>query len=158
PILSSLLVLALVFAVGGVAHSEDAPPPKNEVRLKAKQMSASEQLAIARGVVTRGKDLAQRLMHMVDQARQENDMIRVTCLNDKLTQTNANVNTAESRLEGLSHAADVEARAHEFTVIVVVGMKIQTLDQEANQCVGQDLYEAGATKIQTTVDISMLPF
>jgi hypothetical protein len=155
----------LVLAVAAASHAQADDKPAagtsakpDNIKLKDKQMSASEQLGVARGVVARGQDLAQRLMHMVDEARREGDVIRLTCLNDKLTQANANVTTAQSRLEGLQHAVDVEGRAHEFTVIVVIGMKIQTLDQEANQCVGQDLYETGATKIQTTVDYSMLPF
>lgn len=121
-------------------------------------MSADQQIAMAKRIVARGQDLAQRLMRMVDEARREGDMVRFTCLNDKLTQVNTNVNTAQSRVDALAKAPDAESRGHEFTVITVVGQKLQTLDQEAGQCLGQDLYEAGVTKKTTTIDNDSIPF
>jgi hypothetical protein len=155
------LVCALGFGFSIVAVSaraEDNKPKTNGPAYRRGPASAAQQLGMARSVVARGQDLAQRLMHMVDEARREGDVIRLTCLNDKLQQANANVGTAQGRLEEMSKATDADSRGHEFTVISVIGQKLQTLDQEANQCVGQDLYETGATKVQTEIDRSMIPF
>jgi hypothetical protein len=79
-------------------------------------------------------------------------------LNDKLTQINANLRTAQSRYASLQRIVDAEQRKHELTVLSVLGQKLQVLDQESNQCVGQDLYETGPTKITTEIDTSLLPF
>ena len=120
--------------------------------------SPAEQMTAADSIVTRGTGLSQRVTQMLDDARRDADVIRVTCLNDKLTQINANLRTAQSRYASLQRIVDAEQRKHELTVLSVLGQKLQVLDQEANQCVGQDLYETGPTKITTEIDTSLLPF
>ena len=120
--------------------------------------SPAEQMTAADGIVTRGTTLSQRVTELLDDARRDADVIRVTCLNDKLTQINANLRTAQSRYASLQRTVDAEQRKHELTVLSVLGQKLQVLDQEANQCVGQDLYETGPTKITTEIDTSLLPF
>jgi hypothetical protein len=112
----------------------------------------------ADAIVQRGVNLSQRVSQMLDEARRDADMIRVTCLNDKLTQINANLRTAQGRLGNLQKAIDVDQRNHELTVLTVLGQKLQVLDQESNQCVGQDLYETGPTKVTTEINTSLLPF
>jgi hypothetical protein len=118
----------------------------------------AEQLSTADAIVTRGTNLSQRVTQMLDDARREADVIRVTCLNDKLTQINANLRTAQSRYASLQRTVDTDQRKHELTVLAVLGQKLQVLDQESNQCIGQDLYETGPTKIVTEIDTSVLPF
>jgi hypothetical protein len=120
--------------------------------------SPAEQMTAADALLTRGTTLSQRVTQMLDDARRDADVIRVTCLNDKLTQINANLRTAQSRYGSLQRTVDAEQRKHELTVLSVLGQKLQVLDQEANQCIGQDLYETGPTKITTEIDTSLLPF
>lgn len=122
------------------------------------QLSQADQLSTADTIVNRGTTLSQRVAQMLDDARREADVIRVTCLNDKLTQINANLRTAQSRYATLQRTVDLDQRNHELTVLTVLGQKLQVLDQEANQCIGQDLYETGPTKIVTEIDTSVLPF
>jgi hypothetical protein len=121
-------------------------------------VNPAEQAASVRSVVQRGAVLAQRLNTMLEEARREADIIRVTCLNDKLTQTNANMRTAQTRLSAFESATDPEQKSHEATVLNVLGQKFNLLDQEANRCVGQDLYETGSTKVLTEIDTAQLPF
>jgi hypothetical protein len=120
--------------------------------------SAAEKTESAETIVGRGNSLSQRVTQMLSEARREADMIRVTCLNDKLTQINANVHTAQSRLTAYNKAVDVDQRSHELTVLNVLGQKLQVLDQESNQCVGQDLFETGPAKIQVEINTALLPF
>ncbi|HET8937362.1 MAG TPA: hypothetical protein VFN67_28160 [Polyangiales bacterium] len=120
--------------------------------------SASEQMSAAETMLARATTLSQRVTQMLDDARRDADVIRVTCLNDKLTQINANLRTAQSRHATLLRTVDIDQRRHELTVLSVLGQKLQVLDQESNQCVGQDLYETGPTKITTEIDTSLLPF
>jgi hypothetical protein len=92
---------------------------------------------------------------MLDEARQERDIIRVTCINDKLTQVNANLRTVELRVTNLQDAIaaqDASRRNHEFTVIAVLGQKFVVLDREAAQCIGQDIFETGSTRVITEID------
>jgi hypothetical protein len=127
-------------------------------RKAAPAPTAAEQVGIARSAVQRGSVLAQRISAMLEEARREADIIRVTCLNDKLTQVNANMRTAQTRMTAFETAADPETRNHEATVLGVLGQKFTILDQEANRCVGQDIYDTGSTKVQTEIDTAKLPF
>ena len=125
-----------------------------EVRRRA-NLSPEEQRQQGVLVVQRGEDLSRRVQSMLDEARQERDIIRVTCVNDKLTQVNANLRTAQQRFEQLNDALaanDSGRRNHEFTVLIVLDQKFVVLDREAAQCIGQDIYEPGATRVTTEID------
>jgi hypothetical protein len=120
-------------------------------------LTEQERADKARKIVAKGEKLSKRVSNMLNEARKEADIIRITCLNDKLTQINANLRNARKRLEAMLAAVDPKAANHEFTVLKVLEQKFQTLEQEANQCVGQDIYEIGATEVITDIDPSMVP-
>jgi hypothetical protein len=157
-------LLAAALVLGGVlggAASDAAlaqAPGGKQPGQRVAALSDAEQLAQAQGIVQRGNDLATRVSQQLDAATRENDIIRVTCLNDKLAQINAAARTAQGRLAALQAAGGTDARGHEFTVLTVLGQKLQVLDQEANQCLGQDLYSTGGTKTTTVIDTSLMPF
>ncbi|MBW2460956.1 MAG: hypothetical protein JRH11_04870 [Deltaproteobacteria bacterium] len=161
-IFATMAVLAVTsggFALaqeGAVGEAVQAPASEGDVAVRREaNMTGAEQLAEAENVVQHGTQLSRREQAMLDEARRERDISRVTCLNDKLTQTNANLRTVNTRVENLSEAVqaqDTSRRNHEFTVIMVLGQKFSTLEQEANQCIGNDLYETGSTAVVTTVD------
>ena len=118
-------------------------------------LSAADQLREVAAIQERGRRLSVRLSSMLEEARREGDIIRVTCLNDALTQLNTSLRMATRRTEDLGNAADSgddSRRNHEYSVIAVIGQRFTMLDRAANQCVGQDLFETGATQITTTVD------
>jgi len=162
--LVSLFVLALVAGGLGlgaaIAQDQNAQQGEGEgegevaVRRRA-NLTGPEQIAEADRINTRGTQISRRIAQMLDEARRERDIIRITCLNDKLTQVNANLRTVEERFGNLREAVqanDGGRRSHEFTVITVLGQKFNVLEQEANQCIGQDIYETGATRITTIVE------
>lgn len=156
----SIVVAAL--ALGGlglaVAQVGGDSPDEGEVEVQRRaDLGGPEQLAEAERIQTRGSQISRRVATMLDESRRERDIIRVTCLNDKLTQVNANVRTLELRVDALREAVqgdNVERRNHEYIVITVLGQKFEILEQEANQCIGQDIFETGATRVETVVDPS----
>jgi hypothetical protein len=156
--IEAVLAVLLLSASAGVIAAQEASGRPGAGATNARQASAAEQAEIARAVVQRGALLAQRISHMLEEARREADIIRVTCLNDKLTQVNANMRTAQARMTAFESASDPDQRKHEATVLGVLGQKFQILDQEANRCVGQDIYDTGSTKVQTDIDTAYLPF
>ncbi|MEM7433551.1 MAG: hypothetical protein AAF436_00270 [Myxococcota bacterium] len=89
-------------------------------------------------------------------AKSEKDIIRATCLDDKLAQCNANLQNMKRRqaaLDDAIRANDTGSRNHEFAVIGVLSQKFKMLQQAANQCVGQDLFDTGDTKVRQEVDL-----
>jgi hypothetical protein len=153
---TAALMMAVTIAWFGVAlaqgdtgyEEEDAPPV---------QLSPDEQIEQARKIVKMGENLSNRVNEMLADARKETDIIRITCLNEKLKEINANLRNAQKRLEALEEAPNEDARNHEFTVLTVLGEKFKTLAQEANQCVGEDIFEIGATRVETDIDPSQVP-
>ncbi len=160
------LTFAFALAVGGygfaLAQDEGSSTTSDEGDAEAgmdvqqrANLTPEQQLARGHEVVERGTRLSRRIASMLDEARQERDIIRVTCLNDKLTQINANLRTAETRVSALEDAVaaqDSSRRGHEFTVLTVLNQKFQVLERESNECVGEDLFDTGATSVETLRD------
>lgn len=144
----SLRYLVAALGIGicaiGVVSAQEGEGEEIAVRQPA-NLSPADKVAGAQQIVLRGGRLSERVTNLLNEARRDADMIRITCLNDKLTQINANLRSAEARLEALKSAVDTDLQDHEFTVISVLGQKFTTLDQEANQCVGQEVYETGGS-------------
>ncbi|MBT8470513.1 MAG: hypothetical protein HKN10_13880 [Myxococcales bacterium] len=89
-------------------------------------------------------------------AKREKDIIRATCLKDKLDQCNASLQSMKRRQAALDEAiasGDSGSRNHEFTVIGVLSQKFKALAQASNQCVGQDLFDTGETQVREDVDL-----
>lgn len=152
--LFALTGVLLALAAGTAAQAGQGPSPGGKpVLLKYQDM-----IVQGTAVVRRGKSSGVRVQRMIEQARKSADIVRVTCLDDKLTQIHANLRTAEARLKALKAAVDPGRRQHEHTVIIVVGQKLLVLDREAQQCIGQQLFETGATRVVTEIDADLLPF
>lgn len=161
-----LLTFALALSLGGLGFAvaqtgngaNTAAAGNGEAGMDVTQranLTPQQQLEEAQEIVEKGNNVSRQVASMLDEARQERDIIRVTCLNDKLTQINANLRTATTRAEALEDAVeaqDAPRRNHEFTVLTVIAQKLQTLEREAQQCIGEDIFETGATTVETTVD------
>jgi hypothetical protein len=118
-------------------------------------LSGPEQVAEAERVNNRASQLSQRVLGMLDEARREGDIVRATCLDDKLTQINAHLRTLGDRVESLDESVDTgddARRNHEFTVISVLSQNFTQLERDANECIGSSLYETGTTRVVTEID------
>lgn len=156
-----LLGLAIATAGLGLAIAQDTGGDAGDegdadvaIRRRA-NLTGPEQIAEGERIQARGMQISRRVAQLLAEARRERDVIRITCLNDKLTQINANLRTVEQRLEDLREAVgvnDESRRNHEFTVLTVLATKFNTLEQEANQCIGQDIFETGPTEVTTIID------
>lgn len=118
-------------------------------------LTPPEQVAESDRIVTRGTQIGRRISTMLDEARREHDVMRITCLDDKLTQVNANLTSATTRVAALREAVqtqDHDRGDHEFTVMSVLNQKFRQLEQDANQCIGQDIFDTGTTHVETRID------
>ncbi len=161
-IVATLLGAAgLALAVGGMAFaqaSDDDDGGEEQASMqvrRASDLTPADQVAEGQRLLGNGQSLSMRVQGMLDQSRREGDVLRVTCLDDKLTQVNAHVRTLGDRVEALQEAvrlADEGRRNHEYTVIIVLGQNLVVLDRAASECIGQDMYETGTTRVVTTID------
>jgi hypothetical protein len=152
-------------AVGGVAVGGVLAQPgttgsqgkqqQGELGVQSKAaLTAQEQVEQADAIGRRATQLGERLTRMLDEARREKDIMRANCVNRKLTEVNANARNVEQRAKALKDAAatgDDGRRGHEYTVLTVLSAKLDALNQEASQCLGESVYEPGASQVITTV-------
>jgi len=145
--------------VGGYAAAQDDTDTEaatSEVSARRRSdLTPAEQVEEAQGIQRNGEALSRRLTSLLDEARRENDVIRVTCIDDKLTQVNAHNRTLGDRVESLQQAVqlgDEGRRNHEFTVISVLAQNLTELDRAAGECIGQDQFNTGTTRVTTTID------
>jgi hypothetical protein len=129
---------------------------EGEIGVQARPtVSAADQLAQAETIQNRAKALATRMTKMLDEARRDKDIMRANCINQKLTEVNATVRNIEQRSKSLSEAAaagDDGRRNHEYTVLSVLSQRVDSLERDAAQCLGQSLYEPGESQIITTIE------
>ena len=121
------------------------------------QISPAEQTDEARRILIEGDRIRFRINRLMETARGKRDLIRLSCLEDKLAQINGNFATAEARQNALNAAidsGDVGRRNHEFVVLTVLSSKFRTTETEANACLGQDVYELGETTVDQSIDPS----
>jgi len=156
---SSIVVLALGLPTVVAQDSATGVPGETtgQVEIGSVQtraaVSPAEQLAQASAIRRRSGAIAQRMTKMLDESRRDKDILRANCLNRKLTEANANTRNVEQRAQALQDANatnDEARRSHEYTVLTVLAQKLESLDREATQCLGQSVYEPGASQVITT--------
>lgn len=134
-----------VVRVEPVGESSGQPP-----------MSPADQQKAAESAVGAASSSCSAQSQALQSAKRNKDIIRATCLDDKLSQCEANLQNMKRRQTALNEAiasGDSGRANHESTVIGVLSQKFKMLAQAANQCVGQDLFDTGDTETRSEVDL-----
>lgn len=163
PVFQGWLGLLLAGSGLGYALAQESDATVDVVKVESvntgaepASLSPKQQARAAEAAVAEASATCQAQAQALQRAKSEKDIIRATCLDDKLAQCNANLQNLKRRqtaLNGAIQANDVGNRNHEFTVIGVLSQKFKMLQQAANQCVGQDLFDTGDTKVRQEVDL-----
>ena len=109
--------------------------------------------ALAELLVERGSQLAVHLLRRLAEARNEGDILLVSCIDDKLTQVNAHVATLARYARELStaQAMDDSARSERLaTMIRGVSKELEKVEGEAQMCLGEDAFQTEGTVIMVT--------
>jgi hypothetical protein len=107
--------------------------------------AALEEISIARTSLT----------ELVSAAKDQRDVVKVLCLDDKSGQVDAALRTTEERVESLAiaakHGADERAR-HEYLMVVTLKERVTVLMSEANQCLGEETGFTGDSVLNVEID------
>lgn len=118
-------------------------------------LSPQEQVTHADGDLARMEQARSQVRRMLMDAREKRDVVKTLCLNDKLTQLNVAISSAQERRDALGAAAkrnDTDLSTHEFTILQVLRQRSDQLQTEANQCIGEEIGTIGQASVTTTVD------
>ncbi|MGB5545569.1 MAG: hypothetical protein WBM74_03280 [Polyangiales bacterium] len=120
------------------------------------ELSPAAQAKAAQAAVQGASASCDAQSQALQSAKRDSDIIRATCLQDKLDQCSASLQSMKRRQSALNQAissGDSGSANHEYTVIGVLSQKFKALAQAANQCVGQDLFDTGETQVREEVDL-----
>ncbi len=156
-------VIAIATAVAGVigvAAAQTAPTEQpvdttdalgpQEVTLSPEQMKTEAATYVPQ--MEQGQGTVRR---QLEEARAARDVVKVLCLNDKLTQLDVALRSGRERYSAFMIAAergDSERSRHEFTVLQVLRDRARELVAEAAQCIGEETGFVGDSRITVDVD------
>ena len=153
----------LAVGVAGVAIAQGGPPagqtpPTGDVNAGLQRqvtLSPQEQLAQADGDMARMEQARSNVRRQLMEAREARDVVKTLCLNDKLTQLNVAISSAQERRDALAAAVkrgDGDLATHEFTIMSVLRQRSDQLSTEANQCVGEEVGVVGQSSVTSSID------
>ena len=152
--------LALSLAISGgfgvaFAQSQPATPTPAEPVLAESELSPQQMLIQAKAALPAMDRGATGVRRQLALAREQKDVVKSLCLNDKLNQIDLAIRTATDRVQGLESAvsaSDLERSKHQYTVIMVLKDRVTTLTSEANQCIGEETGFVGESNVTVEVD------
>ncbi len=124
------------------------------------QLSPQESLIEADKHLGRMDQAARAVRKQLETARQQRDVVKALCLDDKLSQIDVAGRSAKERKASLAAAVtrnDAELSNHEYTILTVLRQRTEQLTAEANQCIGEEAAYLGETKVTTQIDPSIAP-
>jgi hypothetical protein len=146
---------------GGVPYGGEvlpaAPRVIGEVSAEALDLALApaDKLAWARDALAVMAQLRGQVARQVSIARDQRDVVRLLCENDKLSQLDVAIRSAREREAALAaavQAGDGATATHEATVIQGLAKRAHALEAESWQCVGEEAAFAGDTQVNVTVD------
>ncbi len=144
----ALLAIACAFVATSAAaqsrRSAAQPPPKGTSDADKLEASA-EQLA-------RMRTSLKQVLARVEEARNEKDVVKLNCLNEKLTQIKALLKVGEQADVALHEAVSKKdpMAETEFVKVGIARSKVEGLRAESEQCIGQLAYIVDE---KTTVEV-----
>ena len=156
-VVGSILVLAAGSATAQPT-APGAPTPAGQVPFEQHpSLTPQEEADQADAILARMDQASQVVRRQLEQAREQRDVVKTLCLNDKLSQIDVAIRSSRDRQAGLRGAVtrnppDPEFANHEFTILTVLKQRVDQLVAEANQCLGEELAFVGATQVVTQVD------
>jgi hypothetical protein len=150
------LAVSLAISGGlGVAFAQSEPVAPAEPTVVESELSLEEMLTQARAALPMMDRAATAVRRQLALAREQKDVVKSLCLNDKLNQIDLAIRTATDRIPGLEAAVssnDRERSQHQYTVIMVLKDRVTTLASEANQCIGEETGFVGESNVTVEVD------
>jgi hypothetical protein len=122
-----------------------------EVLPRAGRAPDSEKLEAAADNLARMRAALKQVMGRADQARNEKDVVKLNCVNEKLTQIKALIKVAEQADVSLRQSLKANlAGEAAFSKIAIARTKVDGMRSQSEQCVGQLSYVVDE---KTTVEV-----
>jgi hypothetical protein len=99
-----------------------------------------EKLRRSTEALARMKAVLKDVLNKLEEARNTKDVVKLNCVNEKLTQVKGLLRISEQSDVSLQESIAKRERAtseHEFTKVIIARQKVEQLRAEAEECIGQ---------------------
>jgi hypothetical protein len=148
------LLAALPYGITGPVFAADKDAGKSLAQKALlggnDDVADSEKAPRAATHISRMKESLKRLLTLLEEARESKDVVKLNCVNEKLTQTKGLLRISEQAEDALQEALarhDREVGNHEFAKISISRQKTEQIAAEAESCVGELAVYAGDTVV-----------
>jgi len=105
---------------------------------KAPKLPSTEEMAVRSGELKKQVTEDMRhVLHLQAKAKNAKDVIKLTCINDKLVQLKAHENLFDTAVQGIEGAADSEGAHSHFVEVETEAVEVKKLRGEADGCAGE---------------------
>lgn len=137
------------------AASEPLPAPRATLLEPETNVPDAEKPGRSKEALARMREILTRIIKMLEEAREERDVVKLNCVNEKLTAVKGLLRIAEQSDVMLQEALarrDAEISGHEFEKIMIASQKCGQLATEAEGCVGELAVYAGETEVEVVIE------
>lgn len=139
-----LFAFAAVLVLGaGAGRAAQGPAPAKPAATtleRAADIPDAEKLSRSRDAVNRMRSVLSEVLGRLEEARATKDVVKLNCVNEKLTQVKGLLRISEQSDVALQEAVakkDTIAAEHEYSKVSIARSKVDQLRGEAEQCIGQ---------------------
>ena len=132
-----------VWAQGGAQPAQAAPPPSESAepsRRDPDTLSDAEKLRISTNAISRMRTSLRDVLGSLEEARRSRDVVKLNCVNEKLTQMKGLLRISEQADVALQEAVATKNEVgvrHEFTKVDIANDRVDSLSRESSQCIGE---------------------
>lgn len=148
-------------AVAKAADEPEAPAATSGDTSAVQEVDQIEMVADAKKgertgtALSRMRQILTRVIDHLKNARAEKDIVKLNCVNDKLTNVKGLLRISEQADVTMQEAIarrDTESAEHEFTKVIIAQRKTEQLLAESEACVGELAVYAGDTEVEMEVE------
>ena len=136
------LVAAVALLGAGVSRAQGPAKPAGPTSTleRAADVPDAEKLSRSSAAVSRMRSVLSEVLNRLEEARATKDVVKLNCVNEKLTQVKGLLRISEQSDVALQEAIskkDSTAAEHEYSKVSIARSKVEQLRSEAEQCIGQ---------------------
>lgn len=144
PLIAALFLVGTAFAQAPdtttvTAQNADATVPVTQEE-KPSEVPDKEKLRRSVEALARMRDVLRETLQKLEEARNTKDVVKLNCVNEKLTQIKGLLRISEQADVALQESiakGEAASAEHEFTKVTIARQKVDQLRTEAEECIGQ---------------------
>lgn len=126
--------------VGPTSQPVVRPPPQPPTLQKASDVPDADKLQRCTKALGAMREALRIVLEKLEEARRTKDVVKLNCVNEKLTQVKGLLRISEQSDVALQEAVakrDTGSSEHEFTKVMIAQQKVAQLRAEVEECIGQ---------------------